>query len=60
MTAMANPMSMFEVSGKTALITGASGAFGMVVARTLAGAGCKLVLAAGNQEALDRDRRRVP
>lgn len=53
MTAMANPMSMFEVSGKTALITGASGAFGMVAARTLAGAGCKLVLAAGNQKALD-------
>ena len=53
MTVMANPMSMFDVSGKTALITGASGAFGMVAARTLAAAGCKLVLAAGNQQALD-------
>jgi NAD(P)-dependent dehydrogenase (short-subunit alcohol dehydrogenase family) len=38
---------MFDVAGKVALITGASGAFGMVAARVLAGAGCKLVLAAG-------------
>jgi NAD(P)-dependent dehydrogenase (short-subunit alcohol dehydrogenase family) len=35
------------VRGKVALITGASGAFGMVAARVLGGAGCKLVLAAG-------------
>jgi NAD(P)-dependent dehydrogenase (short-subunit alcohol dehydrogenase family) len=48
-----NPMQMFDVKGQTALITGASGAFGMVAARVLAGAGCKLVLAAGNQDALD-------
>ena len=53
MNVMQNPMSMFDVSGKVALITGASGAFGMVAARILAGAGCKLVLAAGSQSALD-------
>lgn len=53
MNVMANPLSMFEVKGKVALITGASGAFGMVAARILAGAGCKLVLVAGNQAALD-------
>jgi NAD(P)-dependent dehydrogenase (short-subunit alcohol dehydrogenase family) len=47
-----NPLSMFEVAGKVALITGASGAFGMVAARTLAGAGCKIALAAGNADAL--------
>ncbi len=47
-----NPLSMFDVSGKVALITGASGAFGAVAARALAGAGCKVVLAAGNAEAL--------
>jgi len=47
-----NPTSLFDVSGKVALITGASGAFGAVAARALAGAGCKLVLAAGNAEAL--------
>lgn len=48
-----NPISMFDVKDNVALITGASGAFGMVAARILAGAGCKLVLVAGNQEALD-------
>lgn len=53
MNVMANPQSMFDVTGKVALITGASGAFGMVAARILAGAGCKLVLVAGKQEALD-------
>lgn len=49
----AGPLSVFDVSGKVALITGASGAFGAVAARTLAAAGCKLALATGNQDALD-------
>lgn len=53
MNAISNPLTMFDVKGKTALITGASGAFGMVAARVLAGAGCNLVLVAGNQDALD-------
>ncbi|WP_424988930.1 SDR family NAD(P)-dependent oxidoreductase [Microbulbifer sp. S227A] len=53
MNVMVNPLSMFDVRGDVALITGASGAFGMVAARILAGAGCKLVLVAGNQAALD-------
>lgn len=52
MNALTNPMDMFNVTGKVALITGASGAFGIVAAKILAGAGCKLVLAAGNNEAL--------
>lgn len=47
-----NPVEMFEVKGKVALITGASGAFGQVAARVLAGAGCRLVLAAGKAEEL--------
>ncbi|MDD9908320.1 MAG: SDR family oxidoreductase [Ahrensia sp.] len=47
-----DPMSLFDVTGKVALVTGASGAFGMVAARVLAGAGCKLVLTAGNADAL--------
>jgi len=42
-----NPLEMFDIKGKVALITGASGAFGAVAARVLAGAGCRLVLAAG-------------
>ncbi|MEL6610175.1 MAG: SDR family oxidoreductase [Pseudomonadota bacterium] len=47
-----NPLSMFDVRGKVALITGASGAFGAVAARCLSGAGCKVVLAAGNAKAM--------
>lgn len=52
MADLTNPLSMFDVKGKVALITGASGAFGMVAARVLAGAGCRLVLVAGNAAAL--------
>ena len=47
-----NPLDMFDVKGKVALITGASGAFGAVAARVLAGAGCRLVLAAGKASEL--------
>lgn len=47
-----NPLSFFDVSGKVALITGASGAFGAVAARCLSGAGCKVVLAGGNAGAI--------
>lgn len=50
---LTDPLSMFDVKGKVALVTGASGAFGAVAARVLAGAGCALVLAAGNRDALD-------
>ena len=46
------PSELFDVSGRSALITGASGAFGAVAARTLAEAGCSLTLAAGNSDAL--------
>ena len=53
MSVATNPLSLFGVAGKVALITGASGAFGMVAARVLAGAGCNLVLVAGNKQALD-------
>ncbi|MDD7972676.1 SDR family NAD(P)-dependent oxidoreductase [Roseinatronobacter alkalisoli] len=46
------PLDMFDIRGKVALITGASGAFGAVAARVLAGAGARLVLAAGDASAL--------
>jgi NAD(P)-dependent dehydrogenase (short-subunit alcohol dehydrogenase family) len=48
-----NPASLFDVRGKVAVITGASGAFGALASKVLAGAGAKLVLAAGNQAALE-------
>jgi len=50
---MKNPLSLFEVKGKVAIITGASGAFGAVAARVLSGAGCKLVLTAGKTTELE-------
>ena len=42
-----NPASLFSVRGKVALITGASGAFGALAAKVLAGAGAHVMLAAG-------------
>jgi NAD(P)-dependent dehydrogenase (short-subunit alcohol dehydrogenase family) len=42
-----NPLSLFDIRGKTAIVTGASGAFGALAAKVLAGAGANLVLAAG-------------
>jgi NAD(P)-dependent dehydrogenase (short-subunit alcohol dehydrogenase family) len=47
------PESLFDVRGKVAVLTGASGAFGGLAAKVLAGAGARLVLAAGNAAALD-------
>jgi NAD(P)-dependent dehydrogenase (short-subunit alcohol dehydrogenase family) len=47
-----NPLSLFEVRGKTAIITGATGAFGAMAAKTLAAAGAGLVIAASNAAAL--------
>ena len=52
MSALDNPHSLFDLRDKVALITGASGAFGAVAARCLSGAGCKVVLAAGNADAM--------
>jgi NAD(P)-dependent dehydrogenase (short-subunit alcohol dehydrogenase family) len=48
-----NPLSLFDVKGKVAVITGASGAFGALAAKVMAGAGCKLVLTAGKKAELD-------
>ena len=47
-----DPLGLFSVKDKVALITGASGAFGAVAAETLASAGAKLVLAAGKAKEL--------
>ena len=37
-----NPLSLFDITGKVAIVTGASGAFGALAAKVLAGAGAKL------------------
>jgi len=48
----ANPYSLFDIRGKVAIVTGASGAFGALAAKVLAGAGAKVVLTAGKADAL--------
>ena len=47
-----DPRNLFDVSGKTIIITGATGALGGSIARALAAAGANLMLSAGNAEAL--------
>jgi len=47
---------MFDLSGKTALITGASGGIGGAIAKTLHGQGAKVVLSGTRAEALEAVR----
>ena len=49
-----DPLSLFSVKGKTAIVTGATGAFGAVAAKTLAAAGANVVLAASNADGLKK------
>jgi NAD(P)-dependent dehydrogenase (short-subunit alcohol dehydrogenase family) len=48
-----HPLSMFDVRGKVAIVTGASGAFGRGTAITLGALGGKLLLASGTKDELD-------
>lgn len=48
-----HPLSLFDVKGKVAIITGASGAFGRGCAITLGALGGKLLLASGTKSELD-------
>jgi len=47
-----DPHALFDVSGKCAVVIGATGAFGKVACATLGKAGAKLVVTAGNAKAL--------
>ena len=49
-----DPLSLFSVKDKTAIVTGASGAFGAMAAKVLAGAGANVVISAGGAAALDK------
>ena len=51
--AQKSPLSMFDVSGKYALVIGATGAFGSAGARALAQMGCDLTIADMNAAKLD-------
>lgn len=47
-----DPTGLFDVAGKVAIVVGATGSFGQVVCATLGNAGAKLVITAGNADAL--------
>lgn len=49
-----NPASLFDVKSKTAIVTGATGAFGALSAKVLAGAGANVVIAANGFEGLKK------
>src|SRR5882672_807259 len=49
-----NPLALFDIRGKTAIVTGASGAFGALAAKVLAGAGANVVLAASKVDELKK------
>jgi NAD(P)-dependent dehydrogenase (short-subunit alcohol dehydrogenase family) len=49
-----NPLSLFDVRGKTAIITGATGAFGAMAAKTLAAAGANVTLCASKMDELKK------
>jgi NAD(P)-dependent dehydrogenase (short-subunit alcohol dehydrogenase family) len=48
---LARTLDLFDLTGRSALVTGASGALGAAASRALAGAGAHVTLAAGNAEA---------
>jgi NAD(P)-dependent dehydrogenase (short-subunit alcohol dehydrogenase family) len=49
-----NPGTLFDVRGKSALVVGATGAFGKVACATLGRAGARLTIAAGNVDELSK------
>jgi len=49
-----DPLSLFSVKGKTAIVTGASGAFGALAAKVLAGAGANVTIAASKADELKK------
>ena len=49
----AGPLGIFDLRGHSAVITGASGAYGRMLAVGLAEMGCRLLLASGAEEGLE-------
>ena len=49
-----NPLSLFDIRGKSAIVTGATGAFGALAAKVLAGAGANVVVCASGADALKK------
>ena len=48
---------MFNIKGKTALITGSTGGLGLVMAKGMAGAGARVIINGRNKENLQRAMR---
>lgn len=48
-----DPSRLFDVNGKSAIVVGATGSFGKVACATLARAGARLTITAGNAEELE-------
>src|SRR5580704_11213709 len=48
-----NPLSLFDVKDKVAIVTGASGTFGRATALALTALGGKVLLASGSKDELD-------
>jgi NAD(P)-dependent dehydrogenase (short-subunit alcohol dehydrogenase family) len=46
------PLGLFDLSGHSAIVTGASGAYGQMLSVALAQLGCKLLLASGTEDGL--------
>jgi len=49
-----NPLSLFDIRGNTAIVTGASGAFGALAAKVLAGAGANVVICGSKADELKK------
>ena len=49
-----DPLSLFSVKGKTAVVTGATGAFGALAAKVLCGAGANVAICANNAVGLKK------
>jgi NAD(P)-dependent dehydrogenase (short-subunit alcohol dehydrogenase family) len=56
---MRDPSKMFDVSGQTAIVTGASGAFGRGIAVVLGAQGANVLLASGNEDELKQAKKDV-
>jgi NAD(P)-dependent dehydrogenase (short-subunit alcohol dehydrogenase family) len=57
--ARTRPLELFDLSGRSALVTGATGAFGAAASRALAGAGVALTLAGSSTDKLEGLREEV-
>ena len=51
--AVRRPLSLFDVSDRIAVVTGASGAYGRTISVALGALGCRLLLASGSKEPLE-------